>query len=306
MRLIFAGTPAFARTALAALMARGHTVALVLSQPDRPAGRGQRLTASPVAQLAREHGLPLYQPERLRDPATHAPIAAAQADLMVVAAYGLILPQAVLDLPRLGCLNIHASLLPRWRGAAPVQRAIEAGDPETGIAIMRMEAGLDTGPVLLQRSMPIEPHHTAGSLTEALARLGAECIVTALDRQPDWVAVPQDDSRATYATKINRAEARIDWSAPASLLARRMRAFDPFPGCETSLRGALLKIWSARAVEGSGAPGQVLRSDGLGLRVATGEDALELIEVQRPGGRRIAIREFLAGHPVAHNERFPS
>jgi methionyl-tRNA formyltransferase len=299
MKLIFAGTPDFAARALEALLAAGHEVVLVLTQPDRPAGRGMALQASAVKQVALAHSIPVFQPERLKDPATHEPIRAAcverGAELMVVAAYGLILPQAVLDLPRRGCINIHASLLPRWRGAAPIHRAIEAGDERTGITIMQMEAGLDTGPLLLAEAVQIDALDTTGSLHDRLAALGGSLVVAALARFDRLPAVPQPTSGVTYANKIDKAEARLDWSQPARILQRKLRAFNPFPGAVATLAGEPVKVWRGDVVAASGRPGQVLAADAAGIVVACGEDALRLTELQKPGGRRLASADFLHG-----------
>lgn len=299
MRIIFAGTPDFAAQALAAILAAGHTVPLVLTQPDRPAGRGMKLQPSAVKQLALAHNLPVFQPERLKDPATHEPIRTAQADVMVVAAYGLILPQAVLDMPRYGCLNIHASLLPRWRGAAPIQRAIEAGDPETGVTIMQMDAGLDTGAMLMAESLKVGAGETAGELHDRLATLGARLIVAALAQHDALTPVAQPASGVTYAAKISKAEASLDWAQPADVLARKIRAFNPFPGATLDLAGETVKIWRAQAVAGSGNPGQILAANTEGIVIATGHGALRLTELQKPGGRRITSAEFLRGKPLA-------
>ncbi|MCK9380635.1 MAG: methionyl-tRNA formyltransferase [Sulfuritalea sp.] len=299
MKIIFAGTPDFAARALEALLAAGHRVVLVLTQPDRPAGRGMTLQASAVKQVALAHGIPLYQPERLKDPATHEPIRAAcaeyGAELMVVAAYGLILPQAVLDLPRRGCVNIHASLLPRWRGAAPIHRAIEAGDAQTGITIMKMEAGLDTGPMLLAEAVAIDGQDTTGSLHDRLAGLGGRLVVDALTRFDQLVPVAQPASGVTYANKIDKAEARLDWNQPAAILARKVRAFNPFPGAVLTLAGEPVKAWRGDVVAASGRPGQVLAADAAGIVVACGEAALRLTELQKPGGRRVTSADFLNG-----------
>ena len=299
MRIIFAGTPEFAATALEALLAAGHEVVLVLTQPDRPAGRGMVLQASAVKKVALAHAIPVAQPERLKDPATHEPIRAAcvehGAELMVVAAYGLILPQAVLDLPRRGCINIHASLLPRWRGAAPIHRAIEAGDAQTGITIMQVEAGLDSGPMLLAESIGIDAADTTGSLHDRLATLGARLVVDALARFDRLVPVAQPEAGVTYASKIDKAEARLDWGQPAAVLARKVRAFNPFPGAAVALAGAEVKAWRGEAVAGSGRPGQILAADATGIVVACGEGALRLTELQKPGGRRVAAADFLHG-----------
>jgi methionyl-tRNA formyltransferase len=308
MKIAFAGTPEFARVALQALHAAGHEVVLVLTQPDRPAGRGMKLQASPVKQLALDLGLPLAQPRSLRmegkypddAAAARAALQAAAPDVMVVAAYGLILPGWVLTLPRHGCLNIHGSVLPRWRGAAPIHRAIEAGDTETGITIMQMDAGLDTGDMLLVQRMPIHGDDTTGTLHDRLAALGAQLIVQALDvlacgRLQHTV---QDSSLATYAHKISKSEALVDWQQSATTLACRLRAFDPFPGASTELAGQPLKLWRGQAGPGTGQPGQVLAAGEGRLVVACGQGALELLELQVPGGRRISAREFLQRHPL--------
>ena len=307
MKIAFAGTPEFARVALQALHAAGHEVVLVLTQPDRPAGRGMKLQASPVKQLALDLGLPLAQPRSLRmegkypddAAAARAALQAAAPDVMVVAAYGLILPAWVLTLPRHGCLNIHGSVLPRWRGAAPIHRAIEAGDTETGITIMQMDAGLDTGDMLLVQRMPIHGDDTTGTLHDRLAALGAQLIVQALDDLACGRLQPtlQDGSLATYAHKISKSEALVDWQQSATTLACRLRAFDPFPGASTELAGQPLKLWRGQAVPGTGQPGQVLAAGEGRLVVACGQGALELLELQVPGGRRISAREFLQRHP---------
>ncbi|MDK9724113.1 MAG: methionyl-tRNA formyltransferase [Sterolibacteriaceae bacterium MAG5] len=299
MRVIFAGTPEFARIALEAILAAGFEVPLVLTQPDRPAGRGMQLQASPVKQLAAAHGIPVHQPERLKDPATHQPVMDAQADVMVVAAYGLILPQAVLDIPRLGCINIHGSLLPRWRGAAPIQRAIEAGDAETGVTIMRMEAGLDTGPMLLAGRQPIAADDTAATLHDKLAAQGAALIVEALGRLESLSPVPQPEAGVTYAHKIEKAEAELDWRRPAAELDRKLRAFNPFPGGAALFGEMPLKIWKAAPASATGVPGTVLESGAAGIVVACGEGALRLLELQKPGSRRLPAGDFLRGFPLA-------
>jgi methionyl-tRNA formyltransferase len=301
MKLIFAGTPDFAATALEALLAAGHEVLLILTQPDRPAGRGMTLQASAVKKVALVHGIPLHQPEKLRDPATHEPIRAASdqgAEVMVVAAYGLILPQAVLDLPRRGCINIHASLLPRWRGAAPIHRAIEAGDAQTGVTIMQMEAGLDTGPMLLTEAIAIEPGESTGSLHDRLAALGGRLIVAALSRIDSLPAQAQPEAGVTYAGKVSKAEAQLDWQQPATTLERKLRAFNPFPGAVVILAGEPVKLWRGQAVAANGRPGQILAADSNGIVVACGEGALRLTELQKPGGRRLASADFLRGTPL--------
>jgi methionyl-tRNA formyltransferase len=298
VRIVFAGTPEFAARALEALIAAGHDVALVLTQPDRPAGRGLQMQPSAVKKVALVHALPLFQPECLKDPATHQPIRDTAADVMVVAAYGLILPQAVLDIPHHGCLNIHASLLPRWRGAAPIQRAIEAGDTETGITIMQMEAGLDTGPIVLASPLKVGAGETAGELHDRLAELGAALIVDALARFDRLRATPQPNAGVTYAKKIGKSEAQLDWNTPAAELARKIRAFNPFPGATLPLGGAPVKVWHAEIVTANGTPGQVLAAGAEGIIVACASDALRLTELQKPGGRRLASADFLRGKPL--------
>ena len=312
MRVIFAGTPEFARVAFERLHAAGFTIALALTQPDRPAGRGMKLQASPVKQFALEHHIPVAQPRSLRldgkyhddAAAAHAAIEAAQADVMVVAAYGLILPQWVLDAPRLGCLNIHASMLPRWRGAAPIHRAIEAGDAETGVTIMQMDAGLDTGDMLLVEKLPIGPDDTTGALHDRLAVLGGRLIVEALELAAcgGMSPVKQPAEGVTYAHKIEKAEARVDWSQPAAVISRRIRAFDPFPGAFTELDGETFKLWRHEVVAapaGRTEPaGTVLWADGTGIAVACGDGVLSIAELQRAGGKRLAVADFLRGFDI--------
>ncbi|QEA12804.1 methionyl-tRNA formyltransferase [Comamonas flocculans] len=314
MRLAFAGTPEFAQQALQALLDAGLEVALVLTQPDRPAGRGMQLQASPVKQCALRHGLALAQPRSLRldgrypEDAAQARAALLQADVdaMVVAAYGLILPQWVLDAPRLGCLNIHASLLPRWRGAAPIHRAIEAGDAETGVTIMQMDAGLDTGPMLLREALPIAPRETTGSLHDKLARLGGELIVRSFKELAEGglQPTPQPDDGVSYAHKVSKAESLIDWSRPAAAIERQVRAFNPFPVAQTEHGGTALKVWDCEidsCLRNSGGRyGHILLANEAGIRVACGEGtALRLTALQRAGGKRLAAAEFLRGHPMA-------
>jgi methionyl-tRNA formyltransferase len=299
MRLIFAGTPVFAAAALDALSAAGHDIALVLTQPDRPAGRGMKLTPSAVKQAATRLGLALAQPQTLKTAEAQDGIRAANAELMVVAAYGLILPQAVLDLPRRGCLNIHASLLPRWRGAAPIQRAILAGDLETGITIMQMDAGLDTGAMLLKRATTITPDDSTASLHDRLAASGAHCIVDALAQLDTLTPVSQDGVLATYAAKISKDEARLDWTLDAQVIARQIRAYNPFPGASSTLAGAPVKIWRAAVEAGSGVPGEVIAADRNGLVVACGSGMLRLLEVQAAGGKRVEAAAFVAGRALA-------
>ena len=297
MRLVFAGTPAFAACALEAILAAGHQVGLVLTQPDRPAGRGMALRPSEVKRVAQARGLPLSQPATLRDDSARMVLTQTGAQGMVVAAYGLILPQWVLDAFPLGCLNIHASLLPRWRGAAPIQRAILAGDTRTGISIMQMDAGLDTGPVLLARALDIAPDETAGRLHDRLALLGARCIVEALEQLAAGSAraVAQPAEGVTYAAKLDKDEARIDWTRPAAEVDRQVRAFNPFPGASTLIDGEALKIWAAHPVEGSGLPGTVVDASAERIVVACGSGALALDALQRAGGRRLPVREFQLG-----------
>lgn len=303
MRLIFAGTPEFAAQALSALIDAGHDIALVLTQPDRPAGRGMALLPSPVKQRALAAGLPVFQPMRLKDAEAQETVRAVGADAMIVAAYGLILPQAVLDLPRLGCINIHASLLPRWRGAAPIQRAILAGDRETGVCIMQMEAGLDTGPVLRSAALAIDAEDTAASLHDKLAALGARLVVETLAALP-LVPVAQPESGATYAAKIEKSEAPIDWRQSAAQIGRQIRAFNPFPGALFHANGQAIKAWRATPEAASGEPGTVLAADRHGILVACGEGALRLLELQKAGGKRLAAAQFLAGTPLPVGTRF--
>lgn len=294
MRIVFAGTPEFAAQHLQALLDAGREVIAVYTQPDRPAGRGQKLMPSPVKQLALQHDIPVHQPQTLRDPAAQAELASLQADLMVVVAYGLILPQAVLDMPRLGCINSHASLLPRWRGAAPIQRAIEAGDVESGVTVMQMEAGLDTGPMLLKVRTPIAPDDTGGSLHDRLAALGSNAVVEAVSALEAGTLAGeiQDDSLATYAHKLNKDEARIDWTQPAVELERRVRAFHPWPICHSTLDGAAVKIHAAEPGTGHGVPGQIIDADKNGLDVACGEGSLRLIRLQLAGGKPLAFSDL--------------
>lgn len=304
MKVIFAGTPAFAAAALEAILAAGHTVPLVLTQPDRPAGRGMHLTASAVKQLALRHDLPVYQPARLRDAESQEPLREVAADVMVVAAYGLILPQALLDLPRLGCINIHASLLPRWRGAAPIQRAIAAGDRETGVTIMQMDAGLDTGAMLKMSAIAIAPEDTAATLHDKLAILGAALIVEVLPQLEKLARTAQPDEGMTYAAKISKNEAALDWRRSAAQLERQVRAFNPHPTASAIFAGTPLKIWSAKVSAGTGDPGRVLAADEAGIVVACGEAALCLRELQKPGSRRMAAKDLLHGFAMRPGEAF--
>ena len=294
MRIVFAGTPEFAAQHLQALLDAGRQIVAVYTQPDRPAGRGQKLMPSPVKQLALQHGIAVYQPQTLRDPAAQAELAALAPDLMVVVAYGLILPQVVLDTPRLGCINSHASLLPRWRGAAPIQRAIEAGDASSGVTVMQMEAGLDTGPMLLKVTTTITAEDTGGSLHDRLATLGSQAVVEAVTKLAagELRGEVQDDSLATYAHKLNKDEARLDWSRPAVELERLVRAFNPWPICHSTLNGEALKIHAAQLGEGQGTPGSVLAADKSGLTVACGEGALRLTRLQLPGGKPLSFADL--------------
>jgi methionyl-tRNA formyltransferase len=306
MKVVFAGTPEFAACALRALIDAGFEIPLVLTQPDRPAGRGMQLQASAVKQVALAHGIEVLQPLSLRmdskDPqradeakAAHERLLALDYDVMVVAAYGLILPRATLDIKP--CINIHGSLLPRWRGAAPIHRAIESGDAETGVTIMQMEEGLDTGPMLLMERLTILDTDTTGSLHDKLAEMGGRMIVEALHRMAagGLQAVVQPEEGVTYAAKISKEEAKLDLSRPALELARKVRAFNPFPGAHAQAGASTIKIWNAQAVDGKGQPGQVLSADAQGIVVACGEGALRLTELQKPGGKRLAAGEFLKG-----------
>ena len=294
LRIVFAGTPEFAAEHLKALLASPHQLLAVYTQPDRPAGRGQKLMPSPVKQLALQHEIAVYQPQTLRDPAAQAELAALKPDLLVVVAYGLILPQVVLDIPRLGCINSHASLLPRWRGAAPIQRAVQAGDSESGVTVMRMEAGLDTGPMLLKVSTPISAADTGGSLHDRLAELGPPAVLQAIAglEAGTLAGEVQDDALATYAHKLNKDEARLDWSRPADELERLIRAFNPWPICHSTLAGEALKVLAANLAEGQGAPGEILSASKEGLVVACGEQALSLTRLQLPGGKALNFSDL--------------
>ena len=303
MRLIFAGTPAFAAEALSAIIAAGHEVSLVLTQPDRPAGRGMVLQPSAVKQVALARSIEVFQPLSLKDAEAQARVAAVAAEAMVVAAYGLILPQAVLDMPRWGCLNIHASLLPRWRGAAPIQRALLAGDTETGVCIMQMAAGLDTGPGLLRDTLSIAPEETTGTLHDRLAAQGARLIVEALARLP-LPAQPQPTAGVTYAHKIEKAEAVIDWRRSAAELDRHIRAFNPFPGAQARFAGQAVKLWQASPLAVNGDFGRILAVDRKQVVVACGEGALAISALQKAGGKRLPVQQFLAGHPLQAGDRF--
>jgi len=297
LRVLFAGTPDFAAAHLQALLdAPDISVIGVYSQPDRPAGRGKKLTASPVKKLAIEYQLPVFQPQSLKDPEQQRILSELQADIMVVVAYGLILPQAVLDAPRLGCINVHASILPRWRGAAPIQRAIEAGDSGTGVTIMQMDAGLDTGAMLSVSRCEIDSSETSASLHQKLEQLGAPALLHTLAALSNGlaVAVEQDDQLSCYAAKITKQEALVDWSQPAQLLDRQIRAFNPFPAAYTTLGELRIKIWQAEPTKATGlTPGQIISTDNAGLLVSCGEQSLLLTEIQLPGKSRMAVSEVL-------------
>jgi len=295
LRIVFAGTPEFAARHLQALLDAGHAVIAVYTQPDRPSGRGHKLLPGPVKQLALQHGLKVLQPATLRDPQAQAELAALQPDLLLVVAYGLILPQVVLDIPRLGCINSHASLLPRWRGAAPIQRAIEAGDSQSGVTLMQMEAGLDTGPMLRKVTTPIGPEDNAASLHDRLALLGAHAMAEAIEPLAQGVLTGevQDDALATYAHKLNKEEARINWLRPAVELERQVRAFYPWPVSHATLHGEPLKILNACLAEGTGSPGSILCAGKEGLTVACGSGALCLTRIQLPGGKPLAFADLL-------------
>jgi len=302
MKLIFAGTPKFAAQALDALVQAGHEVKLVLTQPDKKAGRGMRLAESAVAVAAKHRALRVEKPDSLKQPAIHKLLHEQDADLMIVVAYGMLLPASVLETPRGGCINIHASLLPRWRGAAPIQRAIEAGDTMTGISIMKMDAGLDTGEVLLQKRLAILHDDTSASLFEKLALLGADAIVEALANFGGLTASPQPPVGVTYATKISKAEARIDWNQSAEVIERRLRAFDPFPGNESRLDNEGLKIWKASVIANDQTdvvPGAVVAAGANELRIQCGHGQLSVETVQRPGGNRIPIYQYLLAKNVS-------
>jgi methionyl-tRNA formyltransferase len=305
MKLVFAGTPEFAAVSLEALLAARHEVTLVLTQPDRPAGRGLKPQPSAVKRLALTRGLPISQPVTLKDAAIQQAIAQESPEAIVVAAYGLLLPRSVLELPRHGCINVHASLLPRWRGAAPIQRALLAGDAETGITIMQMEEGLDTGPILLQEAVAISPTDTAGTLHDHLAVLGARLLKRALAEHPK--PRPQDGAAATYAARIGKPDASIDWHRSAAEIERRVRALDPAPGAQTQLDGVTLKIWRARAESGTSvAAGTVSAAGANGIVIACGEGALRVTELQRAGGKRLPAQSFLSGFRLAPGMRLGS
>lgn len=295
MRVVFMGSPEFSVPVLDALIEAGHEIACVYCQPPRPAGRGKKDRPTPVQARAEALGLPVRHPDRLRDPAEHAAFAALEADVAVVVAYGLILPQAILDAPRQGCLNIHASLLPRWRGAAPIHRAIMAGDPETGVCIMYMEAGLDTGPVLLRETTAISDDETTGALHDRLSGMGAALIVQALARLDQLTPTPQPDTGVTYAEKIDKSEAHVDWAEPAAVVSRKIRGLSPFPGAWTTHGGERIKLLGALAVPGLGAPGQIIGDD---FTVACAEGAIRVTKAQRAGKGAQDTEVFLRGNPL--------
>jgi len=308
MRIVFAGTTEFAARAFDALIDAGHQVPLVLTRPDQPAGRGMRPSASAVKRHALDRGVEVHQPASFKDTGALAPIADAGAELLVVAAYGLILPQAALDSARLGALNIHASLLPRWRGAAPIQRALLAGDRETGITIIKMDAGLDTGPILSQGVLPISEADDTGTLHDKLAALGARMIVDAVAKVAagDVHLTPQPAEGVCYAAKIGKRESALDWTRSASELSRAIRAYRPVPGAAALLGGEALKIWRAQPADASGSPGEVLTTNAHGIVIACGEGALQVTELQRAGGRRLSAAEFLRGRSLKPGTRFGS
>ncbi|MGB1108887.1 MAG: methionyl-tRNA formyltransferase [Gammaproteobacteria bacterium] len=305
MKLIYAGTPDFSVPALNALLRSQHQVLAVYTQPDRPAGRGRKLMPGPVKQAAQAANVPVYQPLSFKQDEDREALASLGADAMVVAAYGLILPQAVLDLFPLGCINIHASLLPRWRGAAPIQRAIMAGDSETGICIMRMEAGLDTGPVLSTQAIKIDSESTGGSLHDQLAELGADMIVPAMDaiERDEARATPQDDSQATYAHKLSKAECAIDWNQDAARIDRQIRAFNPWPVAQCQWGDKSLRLWNSRLSDQRSelAPGQIIATDENGIHVQCGQGAVAITELQLPGKKRLSVADFLNAHDPAQS-----
>lgn len=300
LRIVFAGTPDFAALHLKALLESSHQVVGVYTQPDRPAGRGKKLQSSPVKQLAQSHEVPVFQPATLKNDAEVEQLSAIEADVMVVVAYGLILPQAILDVPRLGCLNVHGSLLPRWRGAAPIQRAVEAGDEQSGITIMQMDAGLDTGNMLAIAECPIGPDTSSASLHDDLAKLGAPLLVKVLDDLPEYLskATAQDDSKATYAHKILKSEGQINWDQSAATIARAVRAFNPFPVCFTTLGEQRLKVWEATIIaspDNDQAPGTIVAANRDGIAVSCGHDRLNISRAQLPGGKVLSAEQLLSG-----------
>ncbi|MBN46908.1 MAG: methionyl-tRNA formyltransferase [Methylophaga sp.] len=308
MRIIFAGTPDFAATMLAALLTTDHEICAVYTQPDRPAGRGRKLTASPVKQLALRHQIPVEQPINFKAEADRGKLASYQADLMIVVAYGLLLPQTVLDTPRLGCINVHASLLPRWRGAAPIQRAILSGDTKTGVCIMQMEAGLDTGPVIQRSEIAIEMSDTGETLHDKLALLGASTLLDTLSRFDELQkhAVPQNNAESCYATKLHKAEANIDWSHSAQQIDRQIRAFNSWPVAQTLWQDKVLRVWSAEIIDNANnaEPGTILQVNRQGIDVATGAGIIRLLSIQAPGKKAMPVNDFLNAHPLIAGDHF--
>jgi len=309
MRIIFAGTPDFAATTLAALLTTDHEICAVYSQPDRPAGRGRKLTASPVKQLALQHQIPVEQPLNFKVETDRAKLASYQADLMIVVAYGLLLPQSVLDTPRLGCINVHASLLPRWRGAAPIQRAILAGDVKTGVCIMQMDAGLDTGPVLQRAEIPIEASDTGEQLHDKLATLGADTLLKTLENfeHLQALASPQNDAESCYAAKLHKAEANIDWSQTAVQIDRQIRAFNSWPVAQTPWQDKMLRIWNAAVIDThhqNAVPGTIIQVDRHGIDIATGNGAIRVLTLQAPGKKAMPVTDFLNAHPLKAGDHF--
>ncbi len=304
MRIVFAGTPEFSVPTLARLADSAHEVLAVYSQPDRPAGRGRQLRASPVKRKALELNLPVLQPSSLRDEHAAEQLAALRPDVFVVVAYGLLLPQRILDIPRLGCINIHASLLPRWRGAAPIQRAIEAGDAQSGVCIMAMEAGLDTGPVYATVTTPLADDETGGSLHDRLSEMGAQALLDALPQiaSGELIPQPQDDEAATYAHRLSKQEGRIDWALPAQVLSQRIRAFNPWPVAYAQYQGTRIRLWNASvspmSAPAEASPGKVLAASADGIDVATGEGVLRVLQLQLPGKRTLPAGEFLNATPL--------
>ena len=306
LRIIFAGTPDFAAPALAALIEAGHKIVLVLTQPDRPSGRGMKLKASPVKELALQHGIEVFQPETLKDASAQSRIEEAKADVMIVAAYGLIIPTNVLNMPRLGCYNIHASLLPRWRGAAPIQRSLLAGDKETGVTIMEVVPALDAGAMISKGIVTITELDTAQTLHDALAKTGAELMVQAMEKLSKNGALdstPQDESLVTYAEKLQKSEATIDWNKSADAISKQVRAFNPFPVATAILNGEVCRIWMATKKPGKGRAGEVIATNET-IDVACGEDVLCIHELQLPGGKRLKAREFLTGRQLTVGTQF--
>lgn len=302
MRVVFAGSPDFSVPVLQAVLDSGHEVVAVYSQPDRPSGRGRKLRSGPVKQLAEDNGIPVHQPVTLKDAEAQTVLAALQPDLMVVVAYGLLLPQAVLDIPRRGCVNLHASILPRWRGAAPIQRAILAGDHESGVCLMQMEAGLDSGPVLAEVRTPIAADETGGSLHDRLGQLAADLLAKHLDDLAGGQLQPviQDESQLTYAHKLDKGEASIDWQQDAAVIERQVRAFNPWPVAQAQYQDKCLRIWRAEAIDCVvGTPGAVVAAGKQGIDVACGRGCLRLLEIQLPGGKRLDAAAFLNARNVA-------